>query len=117
MLLNDAVIAFNAIGKVLEKEVPISLAFRLQKVYEALKNDATLFYNARQKLIEQNSTKTSETEFKLTPEQQAFVNKEIDSMLSSHIVFAEELKIPMSMIENLVVEGTVALGLKAILKE
>ena len=117
MLLNDAVVAFNSVGKILEKEIPISLAFRLQKVFEALKGDVTMFYAARQKLIEQNSTKASDTEFKLTPEQQDFVNKEIDSMLGSSISFPEELKIPMNMIENISLEGNAALGLKAILKE
>ena len=117
MLLNDAIVVFNSIGKVLEKEIPVSLAFRLQKVFEVLKPDVSAFYTARQKLIEQNSEKTSETEYKLTPEQQAYVNKEIDSMLAAAIVFPEELKIPMSMIENIVLEGNTSLGLQSVLKD
>ena len=122
MLLNDAVLALDAVKALVKKEIPISLAFRLEKIAEVLQPDVTRFYELRNGLIKEKGEPVVDeqgnvTRYILSKENQDYVNKEIDNLTQVPVAFPEEYKISLSSIENVVLEGTLALSLKSILKD
>jgi len=123
MLLNEAINVFDAIGALLNKEIAVSLTFRLDKITATLQPEVTRFFNARNELVKKNGEQVEEESadkapsYKLSPEAQVLINKEVDSMLATEIVFPEEYKIPIKLLENISMEGKMALNLKPIIKD
>jgi len=123
MKLNEAIVVVESANKILEKDIPISFSFKLERVIKKLQPDVAAFFKKRQELIEKNSTKNpveegKEESYTLTPEQQTLVNAEIEEMAKQEIEFPESLMLSESIFDKIetIVTGTVALGLSAVIK-
>ncbi len=120
MLLNDAVQITMAITKeILPKDIPVALAFRLEKIVNVFREDVNLFFNMRKTLVEKygDPIEGKEDEYTFSSENQQKINGEIDALLNSPVQFDESLKIPAVLFQNVTMRGTVALRLKSIMKD
>lgn len=120
MKLSDAIAVSDSAAKIMEKDIPISLAFKLDRVIRKLEPDVQEFFKKRQELIQKNSTPAEDGKtVTLTPEQQSYVNSEIVEMTNQETEFPESLKIDAAVFDKVDAEitGKLIFGLASIVRD